>query len=496
MKNSFIPLDLIQIFPKDILSKVKILTVLFKSSSSLNIRDLISYGALDRKTIYKYIKEINNIAINQYGKDAIILDDKKQYFFEMSKIEFLTLRFLILETTFTIELINSFFKSSTVNTTKFCLENYISENALKKQVKSINSLITPFNIELKSRKGTLYLNGDETKIRYFLSTFFWRIYRGFKWPFVQIEKSRLKEYLSTIYANTYFNENKQEVPLFLLAISILRVKSKNFIEEESLPPYTNSFYNNFFTKSIKCLVTNYHLPKKEIKFIILFLHIFPEYILNNDNTDILRLLSIHKKDSYFSIVNFYDFASRKHENWQINSPEKQKFLSILISARIFVDIFNNIYFNIHELSLVYYSQKEFPNLLPTIESYLKKNEPNISKAELKSLTFKYSEAYVSAFPPQDFEPIIRILLVTDNPIYIETLLANRIKSVLSEKFNIIISNSSQTDNFDFIIATGIVEDSLLENKIIYVYPHLPIKDITNLLSICENELDKKAIAND
>ncbi|MCC4119920.1 helix-turn-helix domain-containing protein [Lactococcus lactis] len=493
MKNSYIPIEFLQIFPKETQLKVKILTTIFQSTTGHQIGYLVKYSNLDRKTIYKYIKEINEVSIKQFKKDAILLSDKKQYYFAMTKSEFLTLRFLIFETTFIIELINLFMRSSTVNITKFCIENYISENALKQQIKAINSLLVNFDLEFKTRKGFLYLSGTEHKIRYFLSTFFWRIYRGFKWPFFQLEKSKVKETLSLIYPNIGVDVNKQEVPLYLLAVSILRAKSKNLILEEILPPYTNSFYENFSNESIKTLVTNYHLPTSEIKFIILFLHIFPEYLLSKDNTSILEQLSIYKNNSYLSILNFLDFVNKKHKEWKINSHKGQQFLSILISSRIFVDIFNDTYFNIYELNLIYHSQQEFPNLLPSIAANLKEYDSNISEAELKSLVFKYAQAYIYAFPPQSFEPLIKILLIADTPIYIETILVNRIKSVLSEKFNVSISTSDQSDDFDFIIATGIVNHSLLKSKILFVYPHLPVKDIVNIISTCENVLNKKNV---
>ncbi|MDG4959788.1 helix-turn-helix domain-containing protein [Lactococcus lactis] len=490
MKNDYIPLELIKIFPKEIRLKVRILTTIFQASSSVQIGLLVKNTSLDRKTIYKYIKEINEISIKHFREETIILDKKKQYYFGMSKSDFLTLRLLIFETTFTIELIYSFLKTSTVNITIFCLENFLSENTLKQQLRRINSLVKNFDIELKTRKGILYINGDEHKIRYFIAAFFWRTYRGFKWPFVNLEKVKLKKTLSFFYSNNY--SNIKEVSLYLLAVNILRAKSKSFILEKKLPPYTNYLYDNNSNKIRESIVTNYHLPTHEIEFIILCLHIFPEYLLSNkNNTYILKQLSLYKKDSYLSILNFLHFVLEKHKNWPINSPKGQKFLSILITARIFVDIFNDTYFNIYELSLIYHSQREFPNLLSSIENSIKKYSPHISKMELKSLTFKYAQAYISTFPPQDFEPLIKILLITDIPIYIETILINRIKSVLSEQFNILILTSNQSDDFDFIIATGYVEESLLENKILFVYPHLPIKDLNNLINECLDVVNKK-----
>jgi hypothetical protein len=141
--------------------------------------------------------------------------------------------------------------------------------------------------------------------------------------------------------------------------------------------------------------------------------------------------------------------------------------------------------------LVYHAQNEFPSLLPSLENVIREENKKMPETILKALVFRYAQAYITTFPPQDFEPQIFIQIITDMPISIEILLVNRIKSLLSEQFNVKISTSLKTETPDLVIATGIVDDIFNDCKTIYVYPHLSLDDTQNVLSSCKEILKEK-----
>lgn len=88
---------------------------------------------------------------------------------------------------------------------------------------------------------------------------------------------------------------------------------------------------------------------------------------------------------------------------------------MLISGRIFVDTFKDIYFNSSALTIFTYSANNYPHFLPSIKKYIKETSPQLSENMMKSLTLRYAQAYAAEFSPRDFEVELLILLDTDLP---------------------------------------------------------------------------------
>lgn len=497
MKNSYTTPPISQIFPAETKNKIDILTLIYQNKEGIIIADILENIGLSRKTIYKYLKDINILALKHFNDEIIVLSYSKKYFFTKSKIDFFLLRAELIEEVPLTHLIFSFLRNQTISIPIFCSDYFITETSLKTHLKIYNTFLKPWGIFFRTRNDRLYIKGEETKIRYLMTSFLWRTYRGVKWPFNSISKEKLKETIQTLQSDplAYTTIVKSEILLYLFAINILRAKSQNLIEIKKLPLYTNSLSSlktNSLDKFQNSLSQNYNLPMEEIKYNILLLYIFPEFLIFKNNiSETLERLCKTQPEAYWSIIHFLNFAKKRHQNWNPNSSLGNIFLSTLISSRIFVDIFKDIYFNIYELRLLYHAQNEFPNLLPSIEHTLKEENPEMPETFLKSLAFRYTQAYITTFPPQDFEPQISIQVVTDMPIYIEMLLINRLKALLSEKFNYKINSPSQSETVDLVIATGVVNASFNNSEIIYVYPHLSSDDTQNILSSCKQILFKK-----
>lgn len=494
MKNSYTPSPLTEIYPTDIKNKTTLLTLLYQNRNGINIGELIEISGLHRKTIYKYLKEINELCLEHFNEKFINISEKKQYFFTETKIEFLTLRLLLIERAPITQLTLAFLHSSAVSIPLFCSRNFITESTLKVYLKTYNKFLRPYGIFLSTKSEILNIVGDEAKIRYFMASFLWRTYRGIKWPFITLSRNKLKSSLSMLHSNSggEVNQSKLEVLLYLLATNILRVKTQNLITKSSLPSYSKALCKDFLHDFQKSLATDYYLPPEEIEYAVLNLHTFPEYFIDNHTpSKILEILHDNAKSSYLSIVHFLKFVKERHKDWRIDSFSGQTFLSVLISSRLFVDIFKDIHFNIYDLRLIYHSQREFPTLLPGLETFIRKDNNALAETILKALVFRYAQAYITIFPPQDFEPPIDILVVTDMPVYIEALLINRLKATLSEKFNFTIHTSLSIVEPDLIVSTGKVDESLTKHEIIYVYPDLPHNDTQSVLRSCKSIVQKK-----
>lgn len=373
----------------------------------------------------------------------------------------------------------------------YLLTTYKKENSFKAQIKNLTYILKNYNISLNIRAGEIYIEGDEAKIRYLLVTFFWRLYRGLKWPFYIDRNKLLDNTFSVLQKNLELSYSKKEILLYFFAINIQRSKTGSYIQHYSLPSYSTLLCQTFLNKFSKHFLLKYTLSAPELEFNVLIFCAFLGEFLNLKYMDtILEIMRNNQLESYHSIINFLNYTQERHPNWKLRSYNGQLFYSVLISSRVFIDIFKDIYFNIYDLHLNDHASRDYPSLLPSLETVIDKYHSYLSKSEIKALTFRYAEAYITAFPPHDFEPKINILISTDMPIYIENLLIGRITSVLSERFNISISTTTQNQP-DLIIATGIVHPELLEHRIVHVYPHLTHENIIALLNSCSEILNEK-----
>lgn len=484
-------LHLKKLFPKEIVGEIDILTFLYQNSDGVYIKDIIKHTHLHRKTIYKYINDINDISLNHFGSPYIVLSEKNKYMFIKSKLEYLTLRFLIYESVPITNLISQFSHTSNINLYYFCLKYHISEHSFKAQIKTLTYILKNYNIYLNIRAGEIYIKGDEAKIRYLLVTFFWRLYRGLKWPFYIDRNKLLDNTLLVLQKLSELSYSKKEILLYFFAINIQRSKSEHYIQHYRLPSYSTILCQTFLNNFSKDFLLKYTLSAPELEFnVLIFCAFLGEFINFKYMDTIVEMIRDNQLESYHSIINFLNYVQERDLNWKLRSYNGQLFYSVLISSRIFIDIFKDIYFNVYDLHLNRHASINYPSLLPSLEIVIIKYHSYLSKSEIKALTFRYAEAYITAFPPHDFEPKINILVSTDIPLYIENLLIRRLTSVLSDRFNISISAAPQNQS-DLIIATGLVHPELSEHRIVHVYPHLTHENIIAILSSCSEILNEK-----
>lgn len=136
---------------KDIQHRFKILSSIYQHISGNNIDELTEVTKLSRKTIYKYIQIINSNSQLLLEKD-IISSDNNLYWFNGNKVDFVTLRLDLFKNTTPIKLIEVLLQNSSVNVYQFCLENFVSESTLKKNLRVFNSFMASLNIKLKVQK--------------------------------------------------------------------------------------------------------------------------------------------------------------------------------------------------------------------------------------------------------------------------------------------------------------------------------------------------------
>lgn len=127
LKKEKLPLN--QLFSKEVKIQLKILNAFYLNYEGFTIEGLSEKIDISSKTIYKYIKELNKISFSSTSKSVISISKKNSnYQFVCSKIDFLTLRYQIIESTEAIKLIWALLSYSSVTFYDFCTANYVSES--------------------------------------------------------------------------------------------------------------------------------------------------------------------------------------------------------------------------------------------------------------------------------------------------------------------------------------------------------------------------------
>lgn len=470
---------------KDIQCQYLILLSIYQSYNGLDINELMKITKLSKNTVYKYILIINSNSKNLLKKEIVYFDNK-HYCFDGNKVDFALLRLDLFENSIPIKLLTGLLVSSGINLYKFCLDNFISESTLRKCLRLINNFLSNINIDLVVKKNEIYLTGDEAQIRYCFASIFWRVYYGLKWPFSTLSKNKIDIVASTIFTSNddKLNESKQEIFNYFLSVNILRSSSGHKVSNDSIPCYYSYLTEDiFFHKVSTVLLENFVIHPIDIKFIMLTFYIFPEFYLIKQKISItLNVLKKYDLTAYYSILNFKKEIQLINPHKILSKEDNSHLLATLISGRFFLHLFSGILFHIYDLDLIKFCNFEFPNLLPSIQNIVVSQNPGLNRRELKVLSFKYSQAYVTAYPPQSFERKIKILLKTDVPIYIENLLINRIKLLLDSKYNYVIRTKSAFNwTPDIILTTDVITEESPDCPTIYILPQLSKLDSQTIL---------------
>lgn len=486
-----------RIFSKQGRQQLFLLKLLYNSQEAIDIGTLTLKMAMDRRSVYKCIEQLKSyMEVENLGTE-IQVSAKGEYSYTGNKIDYYRLRGLIVEDEPMMQLAKLFLEERTISLMEFCAHHFISESTFKRYVGKANTVLKLLGIRICIKKDEVSVRGNEASIRYCLVSFFWRAYHGVIWPFKNINEIHVQHTISNLllYSERVSYGKKKQFSFFL-AVYILRAQAGHTIDKKELPVYFEALvYSNpiFEVFSVK-FAERFPLEKKELGFIYLTLFIFPDsyqYIQNTSDT--LEILTRQGYESYSSIKNFVSFIKEKHPEFDITDPEKKDFVAMLIASRIFIDIFENIYFNSSAIAIFTYTEKNFPHLFPSIQEGIKKCNPNLSLNNLKALTLRYTQAYVMEFSPQDFEPEIRILVDTDIPMYADKIMLNRLDSLLGPKFNYKWIKGEEKMLPDLLLSTGQAVDKFSKTPTVYLNAEVSSKDKDAIVKMCEKIVEEKQI---
>lgn len=266
------------LFKKGTCQQLLILKLIYKEPYGADIDLLTKEVGIDRRSVYKHIESLKEVCDNSNLNVDLYINSKYFYVFTGDLIDYYSIRSILIEKEDFYKLAIKFLTNDKVNLIQFCHENFIGEVSFKKEVYKANRLLSQLGIKISIRKGMLEVLGEERIIRYCLISFLWRIYRGIKWPFKELDEVKINTLIDTVLtSNKIISYGKKKHLLFYLAVFVLRSTSGNQISKEFLPEYTTqlvaTIYN--YNEVSNEILVSFGLPQSEIEFILLNFFIFP-----------------------------------------------------------------------------------------------------------------------------------------------------------------------------------------------------------------------------
>ncbi|AGV72760.1 helix-turn-helix domain-containing protein [Lactococcus cremoris] len=475
-----------QFYGKEIYYEFLLLEYLYEQVDGYEMGELIEVLRRNRRTIAKYIDQINSEAIKLIGRKAIIFTKKKRYVFSGNKQEGYILRVAIIEDSPILSLAIKFLSNSQIVFDKYCTENYLAESTARRKITEVNKVISTSGVQVCIQKNRINLIGEEKDIRLALISFLWSTYRGVKWPFPNLSKKKLSKKLEDTLPEIFGKmcNSRREKLLLIFGINILRSESGYSISKtDSLIDFEDLILENSIFDSIK---NNFLLSDSEVKFLIYFIMLFPEYNFNAPALTLLKKVTSISAPLSENIEQYIDFVKLKHPELTVESHKWEKFLSVLFSELINIKLFNNTIFKLSSDYLDKQMKKEYPQLFEKIEKIVYENNLELERKVLDSLPFAYVHTYISVFSPHDFEEEIKIGLETDMPIFTEGYIEQTLKTILQSKFNISFGQIFDAkDQFDLILNTNQTSTQEITIPEIMISPEILSRDIFAVYSACE-----------
>ena len=473
------------------LNKIKILFAIKDKNDYIGIEELAKRTGFERRTIEAYLNELYH-DYTQFSKTEsnlrfTISSDKRVSISYQLYEDFYSFVLFLVSQSFSIKLLSRLFLGEIVSTTEYISENFISSSTFKRRIAKIRPVLKRYMIELTTKKGTLYLSGEERQIRILAYTFFWMLCKGKYWPF-QIEKQKvidIQKELSQNF-NNHLSQTNIEQKYFVLAINILRFRKGHKVS------FSDEWLKQFFSAEFIQLSSHWKqqhlLSKNEFFFFVLVLQSQEKFYLENELGT--PTLAFHKESNsqvYQSTEAF--FTAFADEICPIPLAIKEEFFSYIFAYHLFCTLFKNVPFGMSGFGDIDTLKSRFPLLEAKLTNLLKHLYEK-SKIELfreaHFLLPRYALFFSSIKPISYFEETFSIYMDTDLPLISEKRLISKLLEYFKDSYNLKISSTLeyfQESAFDLVLTTSftpIIKSVTASDSILFITDELRLEDIVRI----------------
>lgn len=475
-----IKLNVYKIFDADLREKLQLINYMCEKGDWLATDKLVEKTTLEKKTMLKYISEIQ-IALSDFEVPGIEISASKRQGYKLicdSEEVKEKFKLYLTEDTLILKMLKTLFLDDQLNIVSMSIHHFVSESTIRRKLKRITPLFKEFKVSICSKKGAYQLVGEEKNIRELGKYLFWTIYKGNAWPFKGIDQEKILfiiEQMSESYSCFLNRQEKLDVSFFI-AICLTRFFHNKKISLN--PKHSDLARINeriFQELDIETTLNQlFYLPihEAEIHFIAMYTQTKTKLY---GNTGLLpTLLDAHKKLETPIIKATEAFIDKLIKHFKIDLQDySEASLSSVYSALFaahysaYIDLGIN---TDHQIQKKYKATHNgLRNKMTELCGQLLTETNNPIFSNPTFLVNRYLMIYAAFHSINTFEPKITILFETAYSVLQEELLRNTIMDTFSPNYNLtVMSLGQQTGgkdlDFDLTISTNFLNDSLITSS--------------------------------
>ncbi|EOH52932.1 hypothetical protein UA3_02460 [Enterococcus faecium EnGen0263] len=463
-------MDINHLYGKNIKKKITLINILYNKHDWITTDELAKQAKLERKTVLKYIAELEkDIALFDHSKIYISFSKGRGTILNADN-PIIVKKFILwlIKENIAIKTVHTLFFENSLNITKWSYENYVSVSTVRRTINELKKTFKPLNVNITSKKSTYYISGEEKDIRYMFYEFFWNTYKGIHWPFKNISKNKLNNLLndiSSIYSTSFSIQGEEQLSFFM-AVNITRYFQNHHICLEEFDSNYQIINLNIINNSkINDIIKKYFLiSDSEIQFWLFYFQtkgsFYSRFIKDKD------ILALHQKYHTESYQYFQIFKDKFTEYFDLDMNslseiDKRRFETSAFSIHYKISVFPKV--NKNPIEKDYTSESLYPQLLKHIENFM-----TVMYEETKNCIFlnnpflrkKYSLLYEIFRPLYFLEKKISIYFEADQPSMIRWSIKKHLESIINIYFNVSIYSIEELENYkisyediDLVIST-------------------------------------------
>lgn len=494
--------DLWEILDTVIIRKLILLEQIKDARDFISIQSLADKNHWERRTVLRYVESL--------VEDSCAYDHPKLIFTKKENMvritytdykDFRSLYLYILENSLPVQILESLLLGESVSLSD-CLNKYfISESTFKRRLKPLKSFLAKYDLVLSRQSGIFTLTGREHRIRMFAYNFFWKLYRGRKWPFTTIDEQKViavSDYLLEEFSDAWNETNEHQIR-YVLAVNLTRFRKglKIHFTEEQLHMY----FTQEYLDEPKPWLSVYQLPEEEVAFFFLLAQTQEKFLSIATFKD--PVLKFHKEthsDIYEATEMFFSYFSQMV--FPLSEKNKEDYYTYIFADHFFCAMFNHFPVGMSGFANSSVIEERFPILTEKLDILIERMKQETDFPLLQNRNFllpRYALFFSLLTDISTFEEPITIYFDTGYPELLESRLVDSIYDYFHNDFKLIVSRStakSSRHHADLILTTSLVPmENIHADYTVYLLDILRSEDIERiehvLQEIRENRASKK-----
>ncbi|MGX7162407.1 helix-turn-helix domain-containing protein [Enterococcus massiliensis] len=490
----------------ELFRKVSILEIL-ADGQWLTVTGLSRILSIDTRSVGRLIHELTKEYHLFTGSDlALFARDKRlgyRLLFADNELEQEQFLIFMIRKTLSFQLLEEILAEKLHSLQDFSENFYISETTAHRKVTELKKNLARYGLALQ--RGSYQLIGDEKAVRMYLSIYYWRLFRGKIWPFPQIDRKKVAEAAKAVMAffGVAFHDMKKRRLEYLIAASLMREAQQHHLpNDEVLTHYLkdNQFFAEFSAK-ITTHLPLYHRSKKAVGYLYLALLTREEYY--QQPAILAELIKDHQRRETRVHLHHQRLTDLILADLGEDPVQGKKLLQqaqgYLLSGHLFAELFPTLELGINATAFWTASVHKHPELIQWVKNkfeLVKKetNDPIFSMNKMLFRRYLTVLKELSEFMPD--LPQLRILLLTDLPLFEEDVLIRDLRHFFKRNYQLIFFRQPAEEDCDLCLTTSYLLwplESGLETLLIT--QELKIDDYLHLMEVFEAHVEKSQQKN-